>query len=271
MIGAIKNNKSKMNLPKLWIMVIISSTLFMSACSKVGNEGNVDINTPLDKYTPIQRSKFESYHGDFIFVYYAFCNCPVNYEEIAEHTLKDYMGTKDAFQKREILGKFKSEIDSKLAQIKANRYIKLDSEMTMFQSYDFKTKSFPNFKPMSSEYTVAPQLSDTSFPQLELKYIKVKSMLNGINVPNETEAHNVESLRASSNVYRDLRLVLYGYVQSVGIDELYQQNLYGILNSGNNQKRSRIVITIQPIKYSFNVGGYRDPFGDTLAGPYSVN
>lgn len=68
MTVASKNAITKINWLKLWALTIIASTLFMSACSKIGSEASVNFNTPIEQYLPIKQLDVMNYLGDFIFV-----------------------------------------------------------------------------------------------------------------------------------------------------------------------------------------------------------
>lgn len=272
----------KINLIKVCAIPTVVALIFLGGCSKSGEEvstngkastltieklssavhtatSSIDPNTPLDRYIPVTERGGAS---DYVLVYYAFCNCEVDYDEIAQAFSQKYANTSDIFKKKEIIEKLKPDVDSKLAGIKEARLISFNQNM-YFDAYDFGKKSFAGKNtlpltvidaqtPLQIKFEENPQLYHVPDGQsLIVRYHTIAS----INVPDEAQARQVESIRSSNN--ENLTTKLYGYVKSAGVENVKRNNGY------NDYEEKIRVIDLQLVKYSL-LGSK----GKVVAGPF---
>lgn len=300
------NATRKPYLIKLFAVGIVTSTFCLIGCSKeekatatataTASQANAVPSTvasaPLEQYQKIieRNIKHGNDESEFVLVYYALCNCAVNYDEIAATVSYEYTVIRDVFEKKATLDKLKPEIDSKLAAIKKTRMIAFE-QYTQVGAYDFNSKSFPIQSelsdPLSFKYTrgqasaMSIGVNGTSLGNLELAVRFTNgNLVTSIQVPDETQAKEIERLRHEIWFSNYVRIIVYGYVESVGIEKIKRMqqelNLSGRSPAFETKevKEDIRVINVRIIRYSLNVhsGGSNDlVFGRILAGAgYSV-
>lgn len=218
----------KSNLIKVCALVLVSSSILLSGCSKSDGAAQggsptsatppkadsslpkANANTPLDQYVKLTSG------NQLMFIYYSLSNRPVDYEKIADQFSREYLTENDTFKKKDLLVTLKPSIDAEIAKAKNLRYIVLE-EGPMISSYDFATKSFAIGNEIGAGGSGGYSDNSTHFAYTNGDDFK------SLKVTDEAQARKIEALvtaqkgsiqsQLNGGVNTNMKLVFYAYVQ----------------------------------------------------------
>jgi len=226
-----------------------------SASSKYFTQKNsLNPNAPLASYVenPDDWGNGLTAEPIFIYAYYAGCNCPVDYEEIALVTKNsDYASTTDVFERNKILADLKTKADEKIALIKENGGLIKFEYYQKFKGYDFNTKSFhaDNFRMNENDDFNSLSFMTRQFKPDEQDYAWRFKFFNELPVPDETSAKQIEAERDRATSH-SLTLVFYGQVTKVGTEKYVKQiDAYSV----GKKEVARRYIEVTPIKIALKL------------------
>jgi len=202
----------------------------LCACSKGASSGvgknigasestsTIQTDAPLEKYFPISYSDDVHNEGsNWILVYYALCDCTINYTEIANNLSTKYADEQNAFKKQAILDSLMPDIDTKIKLIKANRLVYFTEGISNDIKYDFQNKSFIFTNVQNSSCsTDTGVFHDHPFNSIDrtnqLEKTCSSQGVMRIPVSDQALAEKIESIRE-----RGLKTHYYAYVESAGM------------------------------------------------------
>lgn len=167
-----------------------------------------DKNIPLTQYQELNSGK------QLLFTYLTLSTMPVEFEKISETISEQYRRESDEFKKRDILTALKPGIESEIAKAKNSRYFFIDVDASL-DKYDFGSKSFSI--PELAESSAYRYFFDVSSYRLTFTNPQAFSKLQ---VPDETQARNIESLRAK---YSAIKVRVYFFAADTKLGETVVQ------------------------------------------------
>jgi len=97
-----------------------------------------DMSIPDSAYVPLTSQDAAT----LTYLYAALSNKSIDYDGIAQQTSREYAGTSDTFQRRDMLNVLKPKIDAAIAEAKQHRYFTYSVDNGFLGNYDPGTKTF---------------------------------------------------------------------------------------------------------------------------------
>lgn len=220
---------------------------------------SIDPNVPLSSYAGLDYAGLDDLRDattdpTFIYAYYAGCNCPVDFEEIASQYDQEFAATTDVFERNRILAALKPKIEEQINKIKGNGGLIKFTYDYQFKGYDFNTKSFhsdmdfahvePKDKFITKEFATRKNKPEEQYYALKLKDFKE------LPVTDEAFARKIEARRNEDNGTLHFMLV-YARVTKTGTDKIEKPDWYGLQK--DRPKLTRRYIEITPVKVAMLV------------------
>lgn len=145
-----------------------------------------------------------------VYLYYGLSQLPVDYQEIANSTVRDFRYERDEFKKRDILNALKPKIDADIKAAGAQRYLKFRANDTgLYSEYDFNKKAF-------KQNAIGPG-TRFSFGDVGQKIAFTNATsFEWIPVPDESQARQLTAMRSK---YDGITLDIYLFAQEADLNE----------------------------------------------------
>jgi len=157
-----------------------------------------DAATPASEYVDITSG------NQLMYSYIALSGVPPDYAAVAQRISREYSSTSDAFRKQEVLDAIKPQIDAKVSEAKAKRYLRYQiNGQGALSPYVMDKGAFPaKFAEAGTYY----YMYDNSDYKLGFSNGDGYSLIK----VDQDAARKIEAARSS---YKDFAIVVYAYAQ----------------------------------------------------------
>ena len=149
--------------------------------------------------------------GDkLVYLYYGLSQLPVDYQAIANSTVRDFRYERDEFKKRDILNALKPKIDADIKAVGAQRYLKFRAnDAGLYAEYDFNKKAF-----RQSAIGTGTRFSFGDVGQ-QIAFTNA-SAFEWVPVPDESQARQLTAMRSK---YNGVTLDIYLFAQEADLND----------------------------------------------------